>query len=131
MIGVDGVHAVHVFGEVEDDGGVAALAGEGGAGSAGEEGSVDGAAGCDGGDDVGFVAGDDDADGDVAIVGAVGGVEGFGGGVEATSPRMVARSALECRLRESRGALTARQAATVAMTSASSRGMTTPMGMWR
>ena len=37
----------------------------------------------DGGDDVGFVAGDDDADGDVAVVGAVGGVEGFGGGVEA------------------------------------------------
>jgi hypothetical protein len=33
--------------------------------------------------------------------------------------------------RERRGALTARQAATVAMTSASSRGMTTPMGMWR
>jgi hypothetical protein len=80
--GVDGAHAVHVFGEVEDDGGVAALAGEGGAGSAGEEGGVEGAAGGDGGDDVGFVAGDDDADGDVAVVGGVGGVEGFGGGVE-------------------------------------------------
>src|SRR3981189_3537758 len=33
--------------------------------------------------------------------------------------------------RERRGALTARQAETGAMTSASSRGMTTPMGMWR
>ncbi len=82
-LGIDGAHAVHVLREVEDDGEVAALAGEGGAGSAGEDGGVDGAAGGDGGDDVGFIAGDDDADGDVAVVGAVGGVEGFGGGVEA------------------------------------------------
>src|SRR5439155_24979833 len=65
------------------DGGVAGVAGEGGAGSEREEGSVDGGTGCDGGDDVGLVARDDDADGDVAVVGAVGGVEGFGGGVEA------------------------------------------------
>ena len=81
--GIDGAHAAHVLGEVEDDGDVAALAGERGAGSAGEDGGVEGAAGCDGGDDVGFVARDDDADGNVAVVGGVGGVEGFGGGVEA------------------------------------------------
>ncbi len=34
--GIDGGHAVHVFGEVEDYGEVAALSGERGAGSAGE-----------------------------------------------------------------------------------------------
>ncbi len=82
-VGVDGAHVVHVLREVEDDGDVAALAGERGAGSAGEDGGVEGAADGDGGDDVGFVAWDDDADGDVAVVGAVGGVEGVGGGVEA------------------------------------------------
>jgi hypothetical protein len=37
----------------------------------------------DGGDDVGFVARDDEADGDVAVVGGVGGVEGARAGVEA------------------------------------------------
>ena len=41
------------------------------------------AADFDGGDDVGFVEGDDEADGDVAVVGGVGGVEGAGGVVEA------------------------------------------------
>ena len=60
-----------------------ALAGEGGAGSAGEDGSVEVAAEGDGGDDVVFVAGNDDADGDVAVVGGVGRVESAGGGIEA------------------------------------------------
>ncbi len=41
------------------------------------------AANGDGGDDVVFVAGNDDADGDVTVVGAIGGVKSFGGGVEA------------------------------------------------
>ncbi len=80
---VDFAHFVHVFGEVEDDGEVAALSGERSAGSAGEDGRVEFAAEGEGGDDVVFVAGDDDADGDVAVVGGVGGVEGAGGGVEA------------------------------------------------
>ena len=81
--GVDGSHAVHVFGEVEDDGDVAALASERGAGSTREDGSVEGAADGHGGEDVGFITGDDDADGDVAVVRAIGGVEGFRGGVKA------------------------------------------------
>jgi hypothetical protein len=81
--GVDGRHAVHVFGEVEDDRGVAALPGERRSGPAGEEGGVELAAEVDGGDDVGFVAGDDEADGNLAVVGRVGGVEGAGGGIEA------------------------------------------------
>ena len=83
ILHVDLAHAVHVFGEVEDDGGVAALACEGGAASTGKDGRVEAAAECDGGDDVGFVAWDDDADGNVAVVGGVGGVEGFRGWVEA------------------------------------------------
>ena len=41
------------------------------------------AADFDGGDDVGFVEWEDETDGDVAVVGGVGGVEGSGGVVEA------------------------------------------------
>ena len=82
-LGIDGTHAVHVLGEVEDDGGVAALTGEAGSRSARERARRWRLADCYGGDDVGFVARNDDADGDVAVVGAVGGVEGFGGGIEA------------------------------------------------
>lgn len=48
-----------------------------------EKGRVEASAEGDGGDDVGFVEREDYADGDVAVVGGVGGVEGFGGGVEA------------------------------------------------
>ena len=82
-VGVDSAHSVHVLRKVEDDGSVAALTGERSAGSAGEDGRVEATADCDGCDDVGFVARDDDADGNVAIVRGVGGVEGFVGGVEA------------------------------------------------
>ncbi len=77
--GIDGAHLVHVLREVEDDGGVAALAGERGACSAREDGGFEAAADFDGGDDVCFVEGDDEADGDVTVVGGVGGVEGAGG----------------------------------------------------
>ena len=81
--GIDWAHSVHVFREVEDDGGVAALAGERGAGAAREDGRVEVAADGDGGDDVGFIERNDDADGDVAVVGGIGGVEGLGGRIEA------------------------------------------------
>ena len=55
----------------------------GSAGSAGEDGGVEFAAEGDGGDDVVFVSGNDDADGDVSVVGGVRRVEGAGRGVEA------------------------------------------------
>ncbi len=81
--GIDRVHVVHVLREVEDDGGVAGLAGDRGAASAREDGRVEAAADGDRGDDIVLVARDDEADGDVAIVRGVGGVGGFGGSVEA------------------------------------------------
>jgi len=74
---------VHVLGEVEDYCGVGGLAGEAGASAAREDGGVELAADVDGGDDVGFIAGDDEADGNLPVVGGVGGVEGSGAGVEA------------------------------------------------
>ncbi len=74
--GVDFAHFVHVFREVEDDGEVGALSGEGGSGSASEDRRFEFAAESEGGDDVVFVEWNDDADGDVAVVGGVGGVEG-------------------------------------------------------
>jgi hypothetical protein len=81
--GIDFENAGHVFGEIEDDGDIAALTGEGGAGAAAEEwGSVLAAKG-HGGDDIVGISGKNDADGDLAVVGAVGGVEGAGAGIEA------------------------------------------------
>ena len=74
---------VEVLREVEDDGDVAGLTGEGGAGAAGEDGNAVLAADADGGEDVFDRAGDDDADGELAIVGEVGGVDGTGAVVEA------------------------------------------------
>ena len=98
--GIDRAHLVHVLGEVEDDGGVAALAGERGSCSAGEDGRVEAAAEGDGGDDVVFVEGDDEADGDVAVVGGVGGVEGAGAGVEADlAADFFAEAGIRVRLR--------------------------------
>ncbi len=82
-LGIDLEDAVHVFGEVENDGGVAALTGEGGAAAAGEERGAMVAAEGDGGEDVFFVARDDDTNGDLAVVGAVGRIESAGAVVEA------------------------------------------------
>ena len=91
--GIDCAHLVHVLREVEDDGDVAALAGERGAASAREDGRVEAAADGDGGDDVVFVARDDETDGDVAVVG---GSRWRRAALEAaskrTSPRIFARS---------------------------------------
>jgi hypothetical protein len=81
--GINGTHFVHVLREVEDDGGVGALTCERGTGSASEDGSVEAAADFYCGDDVFFIEGKDETDGDVAIVGGVGGVESAGTGVEA------------------------------------------------
>ena len=82
-VGIDLEDARHVLREVEDDGDVAALSGERGAAAAGEHGSVEVAAEGECGEDVVVIAGEDDADGNLAVVGAVGGVEGAGAVVEA------------------------------------------------
>jgi hypothetical protein len=73
---------IHVAGKIEDDRDVAALSCEGCATSAAQERGVEFATERDGGNHVVVVAGKDYADGDLAIVGTVGGVEGAAGGVE-------------------------------------------------
>jgi hypothetical protein len=81
-LGIDLENIRHVLREIEDDGYVAALAGEGSSATAGEERSVMVAAEGDGREHVLFVAWNDYADRDLAVVGAVGRVEGAGAGVE-------------------------------------------------
>ena len=68
---------------VEDHGHVDALAGEAGARAARQNRSAGGAAGCESGFDIGGIAGKDDADGKLAVVGAIGGVEGARAEIEA------------------------------------------------
>jgi hypothetical protein len=81
--GIDFENVRHVAGEIEDDGDVAALAGERCASSTAEQGRSEFAADGNRGENVIDVAGENDADGDLAVVGAVGCVEGAGAGVEA------------------------------------------------
>jgi hypothetical protein len=80
---IDLEDARHVFREVEDDGDVATLSGEGSASAAAEYRGVEFAAEGECGEDVVGVAGHNYADGDLAIVGSVGRVEGAGAIVEA------------------------------------------------
>lgn len=80
---VEGYHAVHVPGEVEDHRHVAALSRQAGAAAAAEHGGGMLAAESERGDGVLFVAREDDADRHLAVVGAVSGVEGAAAGVEA------------------------------------------------
>ena len=95
-VGIDFKDIRHVLREVEDDGGVATLSGERGAASAGEQRSAMFAAKGDGSDDVFFVARDDDADRNLAIVRAIGGVESAAAGVEADfSAKMAAEGGFE------------------------------------
>ena len=75
VCGVERFERVHPARIVEDDGDIGGLAGERGAGSARKDGGSGGAAGGDGGFDVGCVARVEDADGKLAVVGGVGGVE--------------------------------------------------------
>ena len=81
--GIDFEDLREVLGEVHHHGGVAALAGERRASTAGKNGSTVFAAGGERRDDIVVAARDDDTDGDLAIAGAVGGVEGAAAGVEA------------------------------------------------
>jgi hypothetical protein len=80
--GVNLEDAGHVAGKIEHDGDVAALAGERGAAATTEDGSSELAAGGDCGEDIICIAGENHADGDLAVVGAVGRVEGAAAGVE-------------------------------------------------
>jgi hypothetical protein len=73
----------HVLGEIEDDGDVAALSGEGRASAAAEQGSVEFAAEGDGGEDVVGIVRENYPDGDLAVIGAIGSVESAGTGVKA------------------------------------------------
>ena len=81
--GIDFENPRHVFGEIEDDGDVAALAGERCATAAAEQRCAEFAAERHGGENVVGVAGKHDADGNLTVVGAVGGVEGTGAAIKA------------------------------------------------
>jgi hypothetical protein len=80
--GIDFENPRHVPGKIEDDGDVAALSGERSAGAAAEQWRAELAAERDGGHDIVGVAGQHYADGDLAVVGAIGGIEGAGAAVE-------------------------------------------------
>ena len=91
-LGIDFENVRHVLRKVEDDGGVAALSGEGSAASAGEQRSAMVAAQGDGGEYVFLVARYYDSDRNLAIVGAVGGIEGAAALIEADlSAKMAAK----------------------------------------
>ena len=81
--GIDFHDVIHVAGEIEYQGDVAALSGERSSAAAAEQRSAVLARERDGGDDVIGVTGKNHADRDLAIVGAVGGVEGAAAGIEA------------------------------------------------
>jgi len=81
--GIDLEDARHVLREIEYDGDVAALAGEGGASAATKQRGGEFAAEGDCGEDVVGVVRENYADGDLTVVGAIGGVKGAGAVVEA------------------------------------------------
>jgi hypothetical protein len=77
----------HVLREIKYDCHVAALAGEGGASATTEHGHAPFPASGEGGDYVVIAAGENDPDGDLAVVGSVGGVQGAAAGIEADLSR--------------------------------------------
>jgi hypothetical protein len=80
--GIDFENPRHVLREIEDDGDVAALAGERCAGATAEKRCAELAAERDRGENVIGIAREDDADGNLAVVGTIGGVEGACAAVE-------------------------------------------------
>ena len=80
--GIDFENPRHVLGKIEDDGDVAALAGERRAAAAAEQRRAELAAEGDRGQNVVGIAGEHDADGNLAVVGAVGRVESACAAVE-------------------------------------------------
>ncbi len=96
VLGIDLENFGHVFREVEDDGDVATLAGEGGSAAASQDRRVVFAAERDGGEHIFFIAREDDADRDLAVVGAVRRIEGAAAGVETdVSTKMAAEGGFE------------------------------------
>ena len=83
LFGIDLEHPVHVLGEVHHDRDVAALPGQAGAAPAGDHRRAERARGRHGMHHVVQIARQDDADRHLAVVGAVGGVEGSAALVEA------------------------------------------------
>src|SRR5579864_8499680 len=81
--GIDLDYAVHIAGKIENDGYVAALSGERSASAAAEQRRAEFAAERNRGENVIVVARQDDANGHLTIVGAVGRVESAGAAVEA------------------------------------------------
>jgi len=81
--GIDLKNPRHVLREIEDDGDVAALSGERRAAAAAKQRRTKLAAQRNRGENIVSIAGQYDADGDLAVVGAVGGVEGTGAAIEA------------------------------------------------
>src|SRR5882757_8586167 len=81
--GIDFENPRHVFRKIENDGDVAALSGERCAAAAAEEWRAELAAQSDGGENIVGIAGEYDADGDLAVIGTVGGVKGASAAVEA------------------------------------------------
>jgi len=84
--GIDLEDACHVLGKIEDDGDVAALAGERCSATAAEQGRAEFAAERNRGDDVIRIVGKNDTDGNLPVVGTIGGVEGAGAIVEPNVP---------------------------------------------
>ena len=82
-LGIDTVERVHVARVVKDHGHVDALAGEAGAGTARQNGSARGAAGRERGLDVGGVAREDYADGQLTVIRGIRGVKGARAEIEA------------------------------------------------
>jgi hypothetical protein len=74
-VGINFEDVAHVLGEVEHDGDVAALTGEGSASTAAEERSAEFTAGGDSGENILRVVGKNYTDWELAVVGPVGGVE--------------------------------------------------------
>ena len=97
--GIDFENPRHVLGEIEDDGDVAALAGERCAAAAAEQRRAELAAERDRGQNIVGVAGKHDADGNLAVVGAVGGVESASAAVEADFTVEFGRESQRARLR--------------------------------
>jgi hypothetical protein len=94
--GVDFENLRHVLREIENDSDVAALSGERGAAAASEEWGAVITANRDRRENVFSVAGDDDSDGDLTVVGAVGCIENAAARVETNfSAEMAAEGGLE------------------------------------
>ena len=83
LAGVKLENLIHVLGEIEDDSDVAGLAGQACASAAGENRGTEFSTGGDGGDDVVGIARDHQANGNLTVVGGVGGKEGAAAAVEA------------------------------------------------